>query len=133
MQYLSERSEHLRLGRFPDCPSAVAELLRHATVLLRAFTHAATDANPSSSRCGSAFTLLFDRKGAQLAGAEVRLFNPERQRVAAQAAGECNFHVFYQLCAGASPEQCRELLLMPAADFFILSQVTTGGRPPWDP
>lgn len=40
----------------------------------------------------------------------------------ATADPERNYHIFYQLCAGASPEEVESLKLKPASEFHYLNQ-----------
>ena len=48
----------------------------------------------------------------------------EKSRLCQQAAGERNFHVFYQLLAGAGPETLEALELTANTEtYFYLSQV----------
>ena len=48
----------------------------------------------------------------------------EKSRLCQQAAGERNFHVFYQLLAGASPETLEALELTANTEtYFYLTQV----------
>lgn len=46
----------------------------------------------------------------------------EKSRVVFQAATERNYHVFYQLCAGASDEERVELKLLKPEKYAYLNQ-----------
>lgn len=51
----------------------------------------------------------------------------ERSRVIAQATGERNYHILYQMCAGMSDEQLAALHLRPASTFRILNPELQAG------
>jgi myosin heavy subunit len=55
-------------------------------------------------------------------GASIQTYLLEKVRLPNQAANERNFHIFYQLCAGASPEQRTALHLGDVADYHYTSQ-----------
>lgn len=46
----------------------------------------------------------------------------EKSRVVFQQQGERNYHIFYQLCAGSSPEQKRRFNLLSAGEYHYLRQ-----------
>ena len=77
-----------------------------ASRVLEAFGNARTINNGNSSRFGKLTWLLFSRadgeREAELRGSHIEVCLLEKSRLIAQAAGERNFHVFYQLCAAAS-------------------------------
>jgi len=77
----------------------VRRAIAQVTPLLEAFGNARTVQNRNSSRFGKFSELLFG--SGEIAGSRVKTFLLESQRSASRpAAGERNFHVFYQLCAG---------------------------------
>jgi myosin heavy subunit len=85
--------------------------------------------NDNSSRFGKYFQVHFDRSGA-IAGGSIQQYLLEKTRVVRVARGERNFHIFYQLFAGASSEE-RQLLQLgarTAADFRYLT--AHGGERP---
>lgn len=75
--------------------SIVQKVLK-SNPLLEAFGNAKTIRNDNSSRFGK-FTQLQFNTDYCLIGAECRHYLLEKSRVIAQAAGERNYHVFYQL------------------------------------
>ncbi|KAI6108942.1 myosin head, motor domain-containing protein, partial [Pisolithus croceorrhizus] len=52
----------------------------------------------------------------------------ERNRVTAVPSGECNFHIFYYLITGASPEVRQHLHLQDKAHYRYLRQHSTGAH-----
>ena len=92
--------------------------------LQEAFGNAKTLRNNNSSRFGK-FTLLNFGKGFQISGGRVSNFLLEKSRVVRQQKNERNYHIFYQLVAGAS-DTLRSRLHLPEPDelekFYYLSQ-----------
>ncbi|KAE9048196.1 Unconventional myosin-Va [Phytophthora rubi] len=74
----------------------VVEKVLKSNPLLEAFGNAKTIRNDNSSRFGK-FTQLQFNADYCLVGAECRHYLLEKSRVVAQAAGERNYHIFYQL------------------------------------
>lgn len=93
--------------------------------VLEAFGNAKTSRNDNSSRFGKLVELLYKNKQQQkkknmknghtfiVAGARLSTCLLERSRLVARPAGERNFHILYQLVAGASDELREELHLPP--------------------
>ena len=62
---------------------------------------------------------------SQVAGGYISHYLLERARVVSQSSDERNYHIFYQLCAGA-PEKLREQLqLAPPSAFHYLNRGCT--------
>ncbi|KAJ8566142.1 hypothetical protein ON010_g6981 [Phytophthora cinnamomi] len=74
----------------------VVEKVLKSNPLLEAFGNAKTIRNDNSSRFGKFTQLQFNSDNC-LVGAECRHYLLEKSRVVAQAAGERNYHIFYQL------------------------------------
>lgn len=82
--------------------------------VLEAFGNAKTLRNNNSSRFGKFLQIDFSAGGSPM-GAAQRVYLLEKSRIVSQGPMERNFHIFYQLCAGASPEQ----KVLACASFLI--------------
>ncbi|TDH67104.1 hypothetical protein CCR75_007928 [Bremia lactucae] len=91
--------------------------------ILEAFGNAKTLRNYNSSRFGKFMKLQFTADGEfKLAGAFVETYLLEKSRLVYQVDGERNFHIFYQLLAGASSAARQEFELLTAEEFCYLNQ-----------
>ncbi|KAK7197468.1 myosin IB heavy chain [Novymonas esmeraldas] len=95
MQYISAVS-----GNTTDM-QRVKRIILESNPLLEAFGNAKTLRNDNSSRFGKFLEIYFDIRGGPVGG-HLSHFLLEKSRVSSQQPGECNFHIFYQLCAGAA-------------------------------
>jgi hypothetical protein len=111
-------------GSSGSAPAGLQHSMMASTVLLEAMGNAKTARNDNSSRFGKLFKICFSADGKQLLGASVEAYLLELARVTAQAQGERNFHIFYQMCAGASPEEKATYKLQQPSHFVILKGVT---------
>ncbi|XP_045496386.1 unconventional myosin-Ia-like [Colias croceus] len=84
--------------------------LAAAGTLLEAFGNAATARNHNASRFGKLLDIEFDFKGEPVGG-HLTHYLLEKERVAHVAEGERNFHVLYQLLAGADAHLLKRLKL----------------------
>ncbi|XP_021896862.1 myosin-1 isoform X2 [Carica papaya] len=89
--------------------------------ILEAFGNAKTLRNDNSSRFGKLIEIHFSETG-KLSGAKIQTFLLEKSRVVQCAEGERSYHIFYQLCAGASPTLREKLSLKSANDYKYLRQ-----------
>ncbi|QDZ21725.1 myosin [Chloropicon primus] len=100
----------------------VEQQVLQSNPLLEAFGNAKTVRNNNSSRFGKYVDLKFNKRG-QIQTAHIQTYLLERTRVVQVSAQERSYHIFYQLCKGASEEQ-REILHLKAcsaSDFDYLS------------
>lgn len=82
---------------------SVMQRVLQSNPVLEAFGNARTLRNDNSSRFGKFIELGFSRSG-QLLGAKVQTYLLEKVRLAFHAAGERNYHIFYQLLRGCPEE-----------------------------
>ncbi|XP_078535922.1 unconventional myosin-XIX isoform X2 [Lissotriton helveticus] len=87
--------------------------------VMEAFGNACTMRNNNSSRFGKYIQLQLNRTQL-LTGASIQTYLLEKTRVAHQAPLERNFHIFYQITKGASPEERQEWNLPVSSTFFWL-------------
>ena len=80
---------------------SVMQRVLQSNPVLEAFGNARTLRNDNSSRFGKFIELGFSRAG-HLMGAKVQTYLLEKVRLAFHAAGERNYHIFYQLLRGCS-------------------------------
>ena len=109
--------------------SKLAAQLPASEFVLETFGNARTLFNPNASRFGKYTELQFSDRG-KLTGVKTLDYYLERNRVAAIPSGERNFHIFYYLIAGASPEERLHLHLLDKTMYRYLGpRGTTSARP----
>ena len=90
--------------------SRIVDRVVDSNPLLESFGNAKTVRNDNSSRFGKFIQLQFDcpddnHNSSQLVGSHMDVYLLEKSRVVQHAAGERNFHIFYQLLA--APEEVK--------------------------
>ena len=109
--------------------SKLATQLPASEFVLETFGNARTLFNPNASRFGKYTELQFSDRG-KLTGVKTLDYYLERNRVATIPSGERNFHIFYYLIAGASPEERQHLHLLDKTMYRYLGpRGTTSTRP----
>ena len=96
--------------------SGLEDKILNANPILEAFGNAKTTRNNNSSRFGKFIEIHFDGR-CQVAGGYISHYLLERARVISQSEDERNYHIFYQLCAGA-PEELRKKLFLTNPDQY---------------
>ncbi|KAF0720636.1 Aste57867_150 [Aphanomyces stellatus] len=116
MQYLARvtTSGHTSTGAV-----SLEQKVLDSNPLLESFGNAKTLRNDNSSRFGKFIEIQFDKHG-KIAGAEIMNFLLEKTRIVTQSLDERNYHIFYQLLAGASDELRQNLDLKQPQDYEYL-------------
>ncbi|ETN40215.1 uncharacterized protein HMPREF1541_04491 [Cyphellophora europaea CBS 101466] len=104
-----------------DAISETEEQILATNPVMEAFGNAKTTRNDNSSRFGKYIEIMFDKQ-TDIIGARIRTYLLERSRLVFQPLKERNYHIFYQLVAGASPEEQQEFSLLPVEQFDYLNQ-----------
>eukprot|EP00054_Salpingoeca_dolichothecata_P025400 m.177618 g.177618 ORF g.177618 m.177618 type:complete len:1031 (-) comp25343_c1_seq7:140-3232(-) len=99
----------------------VKDVILESNPLLEAFGNAKTVRNNNSSRFGKYVEIQFSLAG-QPDGGKISNFLLEKSRVVTQNPDERNFHIFYQICAGASAEQREGLGISEPNYYHYLNQ-----------
>ncbi|KAJ1021338.1 hypothetical protein NDA18_005577 [Ustilago nuda] len=114
-------------GKEPGGMSETEQQILATNPIMEAFGNAKTTRNDNSSRFGKYLEILFD-KSHEIVGAKMRTYLLERSRLVYQPETERNYHIFYQLCAGAPTSEKKDLGLEDASKFFYLNQGGAGSH-----
>ncbi|RBQ82262.1 hypothetical protein VDGD_08303 [Verticillium dahliae] len=104
-----------------EAMSETEEQILATNPIMEAFGNAKTTRNDNSSRFGKYIEIMFDDK-TNIIGAKIRTYLLERSRLVFQPLKERNYHIFYQLVAGASDREREELNILPIEQFDYLNQ-----------
>jgi myosin heavy subunit len=85
----------------------IMDRILQSNPILEAFGNARTIRNDNSSRFGKFINLAFNKDGVLVSGA-ISIYLLENVRVVSQQRGDQNFHIFYEMIVGSSPEQRRK-------------------------
>ncbi|XP_052615484.1 unconventional myosin-XIX isoform X3 [Peromyscus californicus insignis] len=97
----------------------IEQRILNSNPVMEAFGNACTLRNNNSSRFGKFIQLQLNR-AQQMTGAAVQTYLLEKTRVARQASSERNFHIFYQICKGATEDERLQWRLPEGAAFCWL-------------
>ena len=125
MRYFATRETPGQPGKrakgIADAMSETETQILATNPIMEAFGNAKTTRNDNSSRFGKYIEILFDSK-TEIIGAKIRTYLLERSRLVFQPLKERNYHIFYQLVAGATDTEREELGLLPVDNFDYLNQ-----------
>jgi len=129
MRYFATRESPEQPGKRAkgrlDAMSETEEQILATNPIMEAFGNAKTTRNDNSSRFGKYIEIMFDKK-TEIIGAKIRTYLLERSRLVFQPLKERNYHIFYQLVAGATDSERKSLGLLSVEHFDYLNQ---GGSP----
>ncbi|PIA13928.1 hypothetical protein COEREDRAFT_47921, partial [Coemansia reversa NRRL 1564] len=109
--------------------STVESQILATNPVFESFGNAKTTRNDNSSRFGKFLEIKFERQRQQIVGGRIRTFLLERSRVVYQPSTERNYHIFYQLLAGADSQLRTELHLDgPNASSNAFHYTCQGGK-----
>ncbi|KAF2474380.1 myosin-2 [Lindgomyces ingoldianus] len=104
-----------------DAMSETEEQILATNPIMEAFGNAKTTRNDNSSRFGKYIEIMFNKR-TDIIGAKIRTYLLERSRLVFQPLKERNYHIFYQLIAGATDQERQEWSLKPVEEFEYLNQ-----------
>lgn len=120
LQFIAAASGHIATVE------GVKDKLLQSNPVLEAFGNAKTNRNDNSSRFGKYMDVQFGFTGAPQGG-NILNYLLEKSRVVNQTGGERNFHIFYQILAGADDDMLRTLQLKRNLDtYYYLSDGAKG-------
>jgi myosin-5 len=125
MRYFATREDPIQGGKNSrtksNTVSHTEEQILATNPIMEAFGNAKTTRNDNSSRFGKYIEIMFNET-TDIIGAKIRTYLLERSRLVFQPLKERNYHIFYQLVAGASDAERKELGLLPVSDYDYLNQ-----------
>ncbi|KAF9561042.1 Myosin type-2 heavy chain 1 [Mortierella alpina] len=121
MRYFATADDSENSGEAKAGMSETEEQILATNPIMEAFGNAKTTRNDNSSRFGKFTEIQFDKE-RNIIGARIRTYLLERSRLNYQPDQERNYHIFYQLVAGAPPSEKKELDLQSINQFNYLKQ-----------
>ncbi|KAI7907846.1 P-loop containing nucleoside triphosphate hydrolase protein [Cokeromyces recurvatus] len=131
MRYFATADDQEMDNKGIESMTEVEEQILATNPIMEAFGNAKTTRNDNSSRFGKYIEIHFDKERT-IIGAKIRTYLLERSRLIFQPETERNYHIFYQLCAGANENEKKELALKEWSYFHYLNQSGTGVIPSVD-
>ena len=110
----------LRFSTHSKREAKIADQIRALCPLLESFGNAKTVTNPNASRHGRYLQLFFNGRG-RIAAAKVLTYGLDKSRLNRLPHEERTYHVFYQLLAGATPQERDFWGLEDISDYAILA------------
>jgi myosin heavy subunit len=103
-----------------DAPKSMEDLILNCNPFLEAFGNAKTNMNDNSSRFGKFIKMLYN--SSMICGGAMEQYLLEKARLVFQGPGERNYHVFYFLAKGMTPEEKTTLgLKEPEEVIYVLT------------
>lgn len=127
MRYFATVEDPLRISKrgssekYKSGLSKTEEQILATNPIIEAFGNAKTIRNDNSSRFGKYIEINFNHK-TDIVGARIRTYLLERSRLVFQPKNERNYHIFYQLCFGATEDEKKEFNLKHPDYFYYLNQ-----------
>ncbi|XP_067144896.1 unconventional myosin-XIX-like [Centruroides vittatus] len=103
-------------------PQRVQQKIVDSTPLLEAFGNASTAKNKNSSRFGKFIQLQYNK--GEFTGAKISTYLLEKTRVTTIPRLERSYNVFYQMIAGISENDCKNLMLTQELITSLSEEVT---------
>ena len=123
LQYITEVSGKDDIES-KDGKATLHEQILKSNPLMEAFGNAKTVRNDNSSRFGKWIVINFNKNKGTIVGASIIQYLLEKSRLVSQAKEERNYHIFYNLCAGAQMDsEVREKFRIgDVEDYHYLNQ-----------
>jgi len=120
LTWLSEQSSQSSSNANSNELGSLEKRIMDANIILESFGNAKTTKNDNSSRFGKFTQISYDSSG-QIITSKISTFLLEKSRVTSQAHEERNFHIFYMICEGLSPQVKSECHIGNVADYKYMN------------
>ncbi|KAG1474303.1 hypothetical protein G6F56_000440 [Rhizopus delemar] len=134
-QHINQAYFHMRRTRIdqsvllsnPKKPTKLQQLIQMAYSALEAFGNAKTTVHDNASRFGKHLELQFNEKGRMI-GAKFMDYMLERSRITQSNGDERNYHIFYYMLHGTTPEVKSVLHLDETSSYMYLFKTKEAAR-----